>query len=477
MNILLLFFTYFVAVLLIVLLKKQRTVEVIASIATVIQIFFGATIINEVIQNRKYLYGYFLVDSFSALLLGITLLLGCIVTLYAIGYLRAEIVKKIISYQRAWQCYILLQIFLLLICLALTTTLPIVMWIAIEGTTLATVFLINFFQRPNDVEASWKFLIINTLGLLMALLGTFLFSAVTKGDDVITWSSLIKMSPNIDQTFIKYAFVFILIGYGTKMGLFPLHTWKPDAYNKGPIPFVALLSTVLLNVALYAILRFKVIVDFNQGSHFTSTLFIFFGVVSLVFASAVLFTQNNFKRFFAYSSIENAGLLLLAFGFGQMGVIAGLLHIIYHSLSKSMMFLVAGNIGLKYSSSFVKDVRDMVHKLPVTSLLFIVGFLSLTGVPPFGIFFSELSILMSGFRDYPVVVVISMCALILVFIGFFRITFSMVFGHSSEDIRAGEANLWTIFPLVILVGILIVFSIYLPTMIITLINQSQIILQ
>ena len=465
------------SIILLYLRKRQKSIEILSVIASILEGIVGSFLMYRVLQTESFSYGYFRVDALSALMIGITLFLNVIATVYAVGYLRGEREKQTITVNRLWQCYLCLQIFFLSMIMALLTSVPIIMWIAIEGTTLSTAFLINFFERERDIEAPWKYLIINTLGLLLALLGTLIFSATLKGHRLITWETFIENAHFLNPVMVKYGFVLILIGYGTKMGLVPLHTWKPDAYNKGPIPLVALLSTAILNVALYALLRFRIITDMVLGPLFAQQLFIFFGIISLAVGSVIVYTQRNYKRLLAYSSIESAGLFMLAFAFGGVGTIAGLLHIIYNSLSKALLFFVAGNSALKYSSSEIKDVRGMATVLPTTSILLVIGFLSITGLPPFGMFLTELYILLAGIPTHPFIVGAMFVCLLLVFIGFLRMTFSMVYGSAPTNIPKGETNNWTIVPLIILGAFVLISGVYLPPFIITLVQQSFILLQ
>lgn len=470
--------TYLVSIALMFLSRNRRiAVEKIAVISAVIEFIIGAFLIYRVVQAGSYSTGSFTVDSFSGLLILITLILGLAITFYSVGYLRGEMAKKMITEQRLWECHILLQTFLLSMMIAVTTSYPMIMWIAIEGTTLSSAFLINFFHRPRDIEASWKYLIINTLGLLMALLGTLLFSPLAAGHESATWESLSEYMAHANPSVIKYAFIFILVGYGTKMGLVPMHTWKPDAYNKGPIPFVALLSTALLNVALFALLRFKVLSSINLGPEFAQTLMLFFGTISLVTGSFILYTRTNFKRLFAYSSVENAGLMVLSFAFGGLGIFAGLLHMVFHSLIKSLLFMLAGNISLKYSSSQITEVRGMLKVLPVTGILFIAAILAITGIPPSGIFFSKFYMLLAGMETHPVITLVAFLAVTIAFIGLLRITFSMVYGEPPETIQKGESSAWTVAPPVILFILILVLSLYMPPFVRTLIDRSQVILQ
>jgi len=339
------------------------------------------------------------------------------------------------------------------------------MWISIEATTLSTAFLISFYSKPSAIEAAWKYLIINSLGLLIGFLGTLLFSHPAIGsphNGLLTWEWMATNVSKFDPSIIKLAFIFVLVGYGTKVGLVPMHTWLPDAHSKAPVPISSLLSGVLLNVAFLAILRFKVVTDLVSGSAYSRELLIFFGLISILIPAFIIFTQRNYKRLLAYSSIEHMGVIALGFGFGGVGVFAAILHMLYHSLAKSILFLSSGNIFLKYGSTKIKNVEGVLMILPGTGILFFIGFLAIIGMPPFGIFLTEFSIIMAGIKSYPWVAVAAILGLSLIFVGFLRHIVAMMFGEVKEKIVPGEVNKNNLAPIILLATILIVLSFYLP---------------
>src|SRR5579871_307544 len=255
MFLLLLFIIPIITIMLMVPMKQRYMLEATACIGTIVEIVLVYFVISTVITHHVYdASSYFSINALSGIILGITVLGGLVATFHAVGYLRAEQAKEMIGFKRIKECYVLMRLFLLFMYLAISATNPIVMWIAIEATTLSTVFLISFFNRKADIEAAWKYLIINSVGLLLGLLGTLLFlTQASSSSGYITWTDLINQTHTMNIFIGKFAFIFILIGYGTKMGLVPMHTWKPDTYNKAPLPVVALLSGALLNVAFLAI--------------------------------------------------------------------------------------------------------------------------------------------------------------------------------------------------------------------------------
>lgn len=474
MVLLVLLFSPLVATLLSMFVGKQRRIlEIIAVLSATTEAIAGLFVIARVIAEKTYdINPYFSINALGGLVLGIVILVGFIATLHSVGYLRAEQAKGMIGFHRIRQYYLLMKLFMFCMFFAIVTTNPVLMWIAIEATTLSTVFLISLFNRDEDIEAAWKYLIINTVGLLLGLLGTLIFLSQISGSGFTTWNILTEKIISNSPMVSKFAFIFILIGYGTKMGLVPMHTWRPDTYNKAPSPIAALLSGALLNVAFLAILRFKLIIDNAVGSAFSQNLFVFFGIISIVIAAFIIYTQGNYKRMLAYHSTEHAGIMMLGIGLGGIGIFGALLHMIYHSFAKSLLFFVSSNIAVKYSSSMIKDVRGMIKVLPYSSVLYVIGFLTMVGIPPFGIFFSESYILLAGFSNSVVVAAIALFSLLLVFVGFFSHITEMLFGEAPKGIQKGENNAWTIVPIVCFAIILIVFSVYLPNPVQTLLKES-----
>ncbi len=467
-----------IAAIISILKKKDVQVLNIVSVVSVfLELVASLILLFSVAANGDYVFTrYFAVDSFGSILLVIVALIGFTASWYSTSYLQVEVSKKIIGFENIWSYFVFLHLFLLAMFFAIITTSPIFMWISIEATTLSTAFLISFYNKPSAVEAAWKYLIINSVGLLLGFFGTLLFiSSITKtgGHTLVYWQSLLTNAPNFDPMVAKIAFIFVLVGYGTKIGLAPMHTWLPDAHSKAPVPVSSLLSGVLLNIAFYAVLRFKSVTDASIGPSFSQQLLIFFGILSIVIAALIMYVQKNYKRLLAYSSIEHMGVIALGFGFGGAGALAAILHIIYHSLAKSILFLSAGNIFLKYSTTKINKIRGVLSVLPISGTFFLIGFLAITGVPPFGIFLTEFIILSSGIQNHLGVTIVALMALALVFVGFLRHVSSMFFGKADENIIHGEMGNRIIAPIVLLVILLTVASVYIPTAIQLLVQSAS----
>jgi len=285
------------------------------------------------------------------------------------------------------------------------------MWVAIELATLTTVLMVGLYRTPAALEAAWKYFILGSVGIALALFGTILVylaasSVVGEGLDAMAWNVLVKRAPAFDPHLLNLAFVFLLLGYGTKVGLVPLHAWLPDAHAEGPTPISAVLSGLLLNVALFAVLRFKMIMSANPGALAPGPLMVTLGLVSVLFASFMLYRRHDIKRMFAYSSIEHMGIITFAFGMGgPLANFAGLLHMTFHSLTKSAIFFSVGHIAQIKGTQKMSEIRGLTISHPVLGWGLVLGVMTIVGLPPMGIFMTEFLIITSTFARQPVLAV------------------------------------------------------------------------
>jgi hydrogenase-4 component F len=271
---------------------------------------------------------------------------------------------------------------------------------------------------------------------------------------------------------MRLAFVFLLIGYGTKAGIAPMHTWKPDAYGESPAPLTALMSSALFAVAMYAIVRWKVVADAALRDGYTDNLLIALGLLSLVVAAFSVVLATNYKRMLAYSSIEHTGLICLGLALGPLGAFAAMLHLVNHTAAKSLMFFLVANIERKYSSPFIADTRGLLKTLPWTGALFAAGLMALIGLPPGGIFISEFALFQAGFAlDHPWLMSAALALLAVVFVSFINHLNKMLYGAPPEDVAVGEMSGWRIAPLFISVAVLVILGLTLPAPLATLLNQ------
>ena len=352
-----------------------------------------------------------------------------------------------------------------------------VMWIAIEATTIASAVIVPLTVTKASVEASWKYILIGSVGIALAFVGTVLgyFDFVTlvgQREYALNWTVLLANAPVLHPPVIQLAFVFILIGYGTKAGLAPMHTWLPDAHSEAPSALSAMMSGVLLAVALYAIVRWKAVVTAAVGHQFPNRLLIGLGLLSLAIAALSLVIQRQYKRLLAYSSIEHTGLMCLGLALGPLGVFASMLHLVNHTLAKSMMFFASGRILDRYGSPEIGRVSGLLRVMPWTGGLFAAGMIALLGLPPFGMFLSKFALVRAGFADGKGWLMAAVLALLAVaFVSLLAHLNRMLYGPAPAGIRRGESGGWAVVPLVACATMLVVLGIAMPAPITELLDR------
>lgn len=384
--------------------------------------------------------GIFYLDAFGALLL---LLVGAIqwtAMLVSRPYLHEELHEGTIALRDMRLYYVLFFFFICTMFLTLVANNIGLMWVALEGTTLATTILVAFYTKEGSLEAAWKYILLCSVGISLGLLGVlFVFYAAIQGGSLegiyaLSWSSLRLSAATLPPAVMRLAFVFIFIGYGTKVGLMPMHTWLPDAHGRTPSPISGLLSGVLLNIALFAIVRYKSIVDVSLGdTAWTNTFFLVFGALSFALPAAFILVQRNYKRLLAYSSIEHMGFSVLLFGLGVPGMVAGFIHLIGHSITKSFLFFGTGNILLRWKSTKFENVSSVMTVLPYTGSLFVLGLLALLAVPPSPLFLSEYMGFMRLFTLHPLLAGVLLLSGAVIFAGFIRNMMPMLYAKPSES--------------------------------------------
>jgi hydrogenase-4 component F len=342
-----------------------------------------------------------------------------------------------------------------------------VMWIAIEATTLASAPLIYTHRSKAALEATWKYVLICSVGIAMALLGTVLITlAMDVGavDVPLSFSALSASAKSLDAMWLKAAFVFILVGYGTKMGLAPMHTWLPDAHSEAPSPASALLSGVLLNCAYLGIFKTNKIMLAAGLGDFSGTILIVFGLMSILAAATFILKQTEYKRLLAYSSIENMGIIAFGTGIGGLGAYGAVLCLIHHSLIKSSLFLTSGNILLGYGSRLIEKTGNLAKLMPKTLIAFFAGFAGISGFPPFGIFIGEMFIIIGAFRTgHHIVAAIFIFSLCVVFAGFANQVMKISFGNADKTTKIKmKENASMIWPQYILLLTSIVLCLWIP---------------
>jgi hydrogenase-4 component F len=351
------------------------------------------------------------------------------------------------------------------------------MWIAIEATTITSAVLIPLHVTKASVEASWKYILIGSVGIALAFGGTVLgyFDFVHlagRQEGALNWTVLMASAPRLHPEVIQLAFVFILIGYGTKAGLAPMHTWLPDAHSEAPAPLSAMMSGVLLAVALYAVVRWEAVVNAAVGSGFTDGLFIALGVLSIVIAAFSLVVQRNYKRMLAYSSIEHTGLICVGLALGPLGTFAAMLHLLNHTLAKSTMFFLAGRVLHRYETTEIGRVSGLLKTMPWTGGLFAAGVLAVVGLPPFGLFISEFALFRAGFAaGRPWLMGLVLALLAVAFVSMIGHLNRMLYGAPGAGVTRGESSRWPLVPLGVCMTALVVLGLTLPAPLQTLLHR------
>ncbi|WP_368904785.1 hydrogenase 4 subunit F [Taklimakanibacter lacteus] len=339
------------------------------------------------------------------------------------------------------------------------------MWVAVELATLTTVLMVGIYRTPAALEAAWKYFILGSVGIALALFGTILVymaarPVIGEGHDAMVWTALIARAKDFSPELLNVAFIFLMLGYGTKVGLAPLHAWLPDAHAEGPTPISAVLSGLLLNVALYAVLRFKMLLAANPGAIAPGPLMVTLGLVSLIFAGLMLYRRRDIKRLFAYSSIEHMGLIAFAFGMGgPIANFAGLLHMTLHSLTKSAIFFTVGHIAQAKGTQDLSKIRGLTESHPVLGWALVLGVVAIAGLPPLGIFMTEFLIVSSTFAREPVLAVLVVLGLLIAFGALLLRLSEAAFGPATGDTSAVKASY---VPLFAHLALVLVAGIYLP---------------
>lgn len=430
-------------------LRRSGVLEALNLLAYAVLMALAVWLAAEVLAHGTVeAYGGFLrADSLSALVVGLTALVALVSGIYAIGYLREEERLGHVNGLLVHRYYVLTPIFVsTMMAVPLVNNLGL-LWVAIESTTLASVLLVRFYNRKSSLEAAWKYIIIGSAGIALALFGTVLvyYSAVPvigeHAEHGFNWSALMAVAEQCQPAAMRLGFVLVLVGYGTKAGLAPMHTWKPDAYAEAPVPSAALLGAAFVNCALYGIMRFYALAAACLGPEYPGRLLVLFGVASILVAAPFVLIQRNFRRLLAYSSIDHAGIMVAALGFGgKLGALGALLHMTFHAVAKPLMFFCAGNVQQHYGSPYLRKISGVIHARPWTGALFLMATLAVTGAPPFSLFQSEFTALSAALAaDRGWAAGLFVAGIVAIFAGFLVHLSKLVFGAPAATAGAMPA--------------------------------------
>jgi len=413
---------------------------------------------------------YVLIDDLNIVFIVLTTFVAFTTSIFSASYIahEMEIGRLTPVYLRFYHA--MYQILMFAMNLALVANNIGLMWVAIEVATLTTVLMVGIYRTHEAIEAAWKYFILGSVGIALALFGTILIylaarPVIGEGADAMVWSKLITRAASFDPALLDVAFVFLLLGYGTKVGLAPLHAWLPDAHAEGPTPISAVLSGLLLNVALYAVPRFKMLLAANPDALAPGPLMVTMGLLSLVFAAFMLYRRRDIKRMFAYSSIEHMGIIAFAFGMGgPLANFAGLLHMTMHSLTKSAIFFAVGHIAQVKGTQKIADMGGLTVTNPLLGWGLVLGVAAIAGLPPLGIFMSEFLIVTSTFARAPWLAIVLVAGLLVGLCALFLRLNSIAFGEPRGSNAETEASY---VPMFVHLALVFTAGVHLPPQVVT----------
>ena len=389
---------------------------------------------------------YLLVDDLNKVFIVLTTFVGFTTSVFSASYIGHEIEIGRLTPRFVRFYHAMYQALMFAMNLALVANNIGLMWVAIEMATLTTVLMVGIYRTHEALEAALKYFILGSVGIALALFGTILIymaarPVIGEGVDAMVWSALMGRAAQFDPALLNVAFIFLLLGYGTKVGLAPLHAWLPDAHAEGPTPISAVLSGLLLNVALYALLRFKMLLALNPEAIAPGPLMVIMGLISCLFAAFMLYRRRDIKRMFAYSSIEHMGIIVFAFGMGgALANFAGLLHMTMHSLTKSAIFFAVGHIAQVKGTQKIADMGGLTVTNPVLGWGLVLGVVAIAGLPPLGIFMSEFLVVSSTFAREPWLAIILAFGILVALGGLFLRVNTIAFGEPRGPTAKAEAS-------------------------------------
>jgi hydrogenase-4 component F len=473
----------FVAGLACVLVPSRRVMVALNVLAFGLTLTLGIALVPQVLERGVVMeWGEFLrADALSTWMVLVISVVSLASAIYSVGYLQRDLADGAVTGRRFREFYVLTPLFaagMLLVVLANNLG---VMWFAVEATALSSVLLVALYNRQTSLEAAWKYIILGSLGLALALFGTVFVYAAAVGPHAseklpsFNWSHLMTVAPQFDHGLIKLAFVFAFIGYGTKAGLAPMHTWLPDAHSEAPSPTSAMLSGVSLKIALYALLRFHILTTACLGTAFSQHLLLGFGLLSMCVAAPFILAQTNLKRLFAYHSLEHIGIMCVGFGLAApLAVFGAVLHLGYHALVKSTIFFAVGNIHQMYHCLELPALGSgLLKTMPVSSTLLALAVIAIAGLPPFGIFLTEFNIVAGGMgAGHILASVLFVAALVTVVSGLLGHVAHLLLGTGKKPAAGHLTPPSCVAAMGLLITVLTVFSVWLPKPLFRLIGQA-----
>lgn len=458
----------FLMTIIVFIVKQDKLIKMISFLTVLIHLIVTLSLW----RNFHYVHfnAFLGLDAVSQLVLTIISILFFVVSIYIIGYLRE---KKGADNRIFIGCLLCLLAAMTLVTMCRHMGL---LWIAVASTTLLSAPLINYYKTLQSIEATWKYLLISSLGIALGLLGTLFLAISAISVKTLFLDDILNNVSLLSPSWLKMSVVFLLVGYGTKMGLAPMHTWKPDAYGEAPAPIGALLSGGLTGCVFLAVFRVTQICFHAHLQEFVSPIFILMGILSLGIAAIFIMGQKHFNRMLGYSSVEHMGILVLGLGLGGGAIWASLFHAVNNAFAKGLLFLVSGNLYQRFRTRKVDNIQGVIHSYPITGIFLILGLFVISGFPPFGMFYSEFLILREAiFTQHYLVVFFCFVFLSIIFFGYSKIILKMAFGKPPDNnlyLEAKKENIFMIIPLVILAVCLIFTGIFIPDFLYALIDEA-----
>jgi len=462
--------------------KEFKTLSTMHLVGAILEAILGLSVVYSVVNGETYFIfdQMIFIDAVGGVFVTLIAITGLLVNIYSVKYMKWELEGNHITERDARLFFSLSHLFIFTMTFSVLANNIALMWVAIEATTLSSVFMVALYKGKKSTESGWKYIVICSIGLAFALYATVLlysagFAVIQDSHSTMLWTTLMAHAKEINPDALKLIFVFALIGFGTKAGLAPTHTWLPDVHSEGPAPASAMLSGILLKCALLGLVRYYAIVGNSMlGFEFVQSIMLISGLLTVFIAALFLIRQHDVKRMFAYHSIAHMGVIAVGLGFGGvLGIFAALFHSIAHSFTKALAFCVTGNIQKIYGTRDMTKMGGMIRIAPITAILFGIAVCSLVGVPGFAIFVSEFYIIQEAISTGSYIpVALFIIGLIIIFIADFSHFNLATFGESKTKVLCNEVEIGANAPLIALAALIIIFGIFTVDIWVTLLNNA-----
>jgi len=448
--------------------RDRRILSAIDVTSSAVLVALALVLAREVASGGPRALGFLRVDDLGLVFLVLLVVLTLAVSIYTVGWLEQAVSVGNMKAESLRSYFALVHAFVATMVVTILADNLGVLWIAMEGTTITSAVLIGYHGHHHGLEAAWKYIIVTTIGISFGLFGTVLVYAaaadVQAGMSAMSWSAIMDIAPRLDPGIVRIGFIFVMVGYGTKAGLAPMHLWLPDAHSQAPTPVSALLSGVLIKCALLGVIRFQTIAAAACGPEFPAGVLLIFGLTSVVVATPFILVQHDIKRLLGYHSVEHVGIVALGLGFGgPVGTYGALLHVVNHGVTKALAFFAAGTAIARYGSRDMRVIRGLLGVAPIGATLLMLAALSLAGVPPFSIFVSELMVLRAGIGDgHWVAIAVFLAMVVVIFAGLLHHAGSMAFGETTAAAGREREAWFPILAMVLLAAIMILLGLTIP---------------